>query len=372
VNEIALSGDALARVAPFHLRLGAGGEAGALSPALARYWGLSAAPGLDELRARRPFAGPLRAAWLPELTGIALDLEPAAGGPVLRAELVHLDGGGWLFVGSPMARRADELDRAGLLLSDLPAHLWVGDLLIALEAAQVAQVASERATASLLEHRDALQRAVLEQATLLQEVHHRVKNNLQIIASLLRMQAAALPGREARRPFDDSVQRVLAIAALHEHLYGQPSLAEVDLGAYCDSLIRPLRASVAPGAQIELRAAPVRATPEVALPFGLIVNELVTNALKYGLRAPSSPPGPDLRVTLALRAGGFSLRVSDAGPGLPPGFDLRSRERLGLVLVQRLVGQLRGRLSVDGGGPGAAFTLEVPADGAEDAGGAQG
>jgi two-component sensor histidine kinase len=77
-------------------------------------------------------------------------------------------------------------------------------------------------------------------------------------------------------------------------------------------------------------------------------------------------------VTLAARAGGFSLRVADAGPGLPPGFDLRSRERLGLVLVQRLVGQLRGSLTVDGGGPGAAFVLEVPGDGAGDAGGAQG
>ena len=204
----------------------------------------------------------------------------------------------------------------------------------------------------------ALQQSLREKEFLLKEVHHRVKNNLQIVSSLLRLQASQLENPIAKAALHDMQNRVRSMALIHEHLYRSENLAQVDLAAYlrqiCQQLFRAL-ASTSGAIRLDLDLAPVQLGIDQAIPCGLLVNELFSNALKHGF--PNGRTG-EVRVELQPLADGpgWRLRVADTGVGLPAGFDLKHLTSLGLQLISDLSRQIGGRLEI-GPGPGAVFEV---------------
>ena len=204
----------------------------------------------------------------------------------------------------------------------------------------------------------ALQQSLREKEFLLKEVHHRVKNNLQIVSSLLRLQASQLENPIAKAALHDMQNRVRSMALIHEHLYRSENLAQVDLAAYlrqlCQQLFRAL-ASTSGAIRLDLDLAPVQLGIDQAIPCGLLVNELFSNALKHGF--PNGRTG-EVRVELQPLADGpgWRLRVADTGVGLPAGFDLKHLTSLGLQLISDLSRQSGGRLEI-GPGPGAVFEV---------------
>ena len=203
-----------------------------------------------------------------------------------------------------------------------------------------------------------IQTALKEKTALLNEVHHRVKNNLQIITSLLRLESGRSTQPDIKAVLGDMQGRIRAMALLHESLYRSGSLAAVELDGYLKQLAtQSFRALLAePGlVQLQLDLAAVKVNMELAVPCGLIVNELIANGLKHGF-----PDGRAGEVSIALKpldGGQWSLRVSDTGVGLPADFEARQQNSLGLQLVSSLATQIGGSLVV---GPGAAFTITFP------------
>jgi PAS domain S-box-containing protein len=215
------------------------------------------------------------------------------------------------------------------------------------------QVRSEQALAAAL--------AVKE--TLLREVHHRVKNNLQIISSLLDMQAELLPDAAQRLVFQESQQRVQAMAMIHERLCGHDDLDRVDFREYVDAVTRGLFAAhgVDSGrVRLRLELAPVSLELNQAIPCGLILNELVTNALKYAF--PDERVGEILVVLSSDKEDRITLRVADDGVGMPPGPD--SKLSLGLGIVRVLTKQLGGVVETTPG-DGVNFSLKFQRTGCE-------
>ncbi len=209
------------------------------------------------------------------------------------------------------------------------------------------------------------ERHLAEKDTLLKEIHHRVKNNLQVVASLLNLQAARTRQPEVVAALQDTRNRVHSMALLHEVLYRSPSLARVSLPSYIQELCTHLlRAHGAVAKRVTMRYQVLRVglSLEHAVPCGLIVNELVSNALKHGIEK-----GRGGHVTVELQrlaAAQFCLRVSDDGAGLPPDLDPATTGTLGLRLVTSLAGQLGGTLVIERpptGGTALAVLFPVPA-----------
>ncbi len=200
----------------------------------------------------------------------------------------------------------------------------------------------------------ALTRSLREKETLLREVHHRVKNNLQIVSSLLTLQGETLADAGARAALADMVHRVRSMSLVHQQLYGTENLHGVDLGEYALTLGRHLKSSLAPDAVMSFATERVEVAIDVAVPCGLVLNELVTNALKHGRAADGS-----CTITVEVRDAGdaFVLVVADRGRGFPAVPAVSTS--LGLHLIRTLTRQLRGKLAIDGG-DGARVSLTVP------------
>ena len=203
-----------------------------------------------------------------------------------------------------------------------------------------------------------VQASLQEKEALLKEVHHRVKNNLQVITSLLRLEAGRSVQPDTKAVLKEMQGRIRSMALLHESLYRSGVFATIDLGAYLGQIstqsFRTLAAT--PGAvQLRLDLASVAVEMDQALPCGLLVNELVSNCFKHGF--PDGRTG-EVRVELQPVPGGpqWRLRVSDTGVGLPADFAARRDQSLGLQLVSDLARQIGGTLET-GSGPGAAFTV---------------
>lgn len=203
-----------------------------------------------------------------------------------------------------------------------------------------------------------LKRSISEKDTLLREIHHRVKNNLQIVSSLLRLQVDHMPAGRAQEMLTESVLRVRSMAMIHEQLYNSPSLEQVDLGAYTRRLVETLRYTLAPALRVTVRSTDIQVTVETAVPIGLMLNELVTNAFKYGT-VPGTLQSEDVLVELVEGRRQLRLLVRDWGPGLPEGMALENSTSLGLKLVRTLSRQLKGTLELRNQ-DGAVFELTCP------------
>jgi two-component sensor histidine kinase len=203
----------------------------------------------------------------------------------------------------------------------------------------------------IAERDDALRTSLGEKEVLLKEVHHRVKNNLQIIASLLDLQANSITDRGTAEMLRESRNRVRSMALIHEHLYGTDELARIDLPDYIRDLCSSLASSysmnqVAVTSQVDDLAFDI----DTAIPCGLVINELVSNALKYAFDKAGGTVRVELRKAPDAEPG-FVLTVTDDGVGLPAEADPNDSSSLGLQLVSALVRQLRGDLTCvrDGG-----------------------
>jgi PAS domain S-box-containing protein len=204
---------------------------------------------------------------------------------------------------------------------------------------------------------DRLRTSLREKEVLLKEVHHRVKNNLQLISSMLSLQASLIGDRGVADSLIESQSRVRAMALVHEHLYRAADFASVQLVGYIESLWAYLYCaySVDPERiELELQVADVTLDLDRSICCGLIVNELVSNAVKHAF-----PNGRKGRVSVRFESPGngwHQLAVSDNGVGLPPGLDLAHAGTLGLQLVSELVAQLDGELTINRE-HGAAFVV---------------
>jgi PAS domain S-box-containing protein len=185
-----------------------------------------------------------------------------------------------------------------------------------------------------------------EKEVLLKEIHHRVKNNLQIICSLLSLQAAEIEDPKACQTFKESQDRVKAMALIHERLYQSRDLASIDFAGYVRNLtghlMRSYKASSS-AVRLDLKVDSVPMNLDVAIPCGLIINELVSNALKYAF--PGGQSG-EIIVRFSEENGqGFALTVRDTGIGFAAGSNPEESESLGLKLVRSLTDQLGGSVS---------------------------
>jgi PAS domain S-box-containing protein len=198
-----------------------------------------------------------------------------------------------------------------------------------------------------------------EKEVLLQEIHHRVKNNLQIISSLLNLQAQQIEDKEIVDVFRDSQNRIQSMALIHEQLYGSHDLAGIDFGAYIQDLATDLFRSYQADSRrirLDVETDEVSLGIDQAVPCGLIVNELVSNALKHAF-----PDGRQGGIRVELRADGRQMMVlvKDDGIGLPEGTDHQSTPSLGLQLVNSLVSQLDGEVILEPG-RGTGFRVTFP------------
>jgi PAS domain S-box-containing protein len=211
-----------------------------------------------------------------------------------------------------------------------------------------------------MEMMDHIQVSLKEKELLLKEIHHRVKNNLQIIASLLNLQARYIRDESVLDAIKESQNRVRAMALVHERLYRSGDLSRIDIGDYIQFLltnllkfydINPMKITHS----VSLKGVVVNI--DTAIPLGLIINELISNSLKHAfpdgrrgnisIKASMQPDGPQI------------ITIQDNGIGVPEGFDWKTAESLGLRLVVGLVEQIHGRIELKRG-EGTTWEITIP------------
>ena len=194
---------------------------------------------------------------------------------------------------------------------------------------------------------DQIKASLEEKEVLLREIHHRVKNNLQIISSLLNLQSRYIKDKQVLHVFKESQNRIKSMALIHKKLYQSKDLARIDFAEYVRSLIADLfRSYKADYDLITLKTNidDVFLGIDTAIPCGLIINELVSNSLKYAFKGGQG----EIRIDLhSEKEGKFTLIVSDSGVGFPKDLDFRNTESLGLQLACTLVDQLQGTIGLD-------------------------
>jgi len=211
-----------------------------------------------------------------------------------------------------------------------------------------------------------IEASLQEKEVLLQEIHHRVKNNLQVISSLLGLQSGYVKDERTVQMFKESRSRVRSMALIHEGLYRAQDLARVDFAEYIQSLTESLFRSYkirSAAVTLEVNVEDVYLGVDAAIPCGLIINELVSNALKYAFPADADRPddGKDeICVELCSEDDGLALVVRDNGVGFPPDVDLSKTKSLGLRLVTTLVRQLKGTIELRSNG-GTEFKIKLSA-----------
>lgn len=207
-----------------------------------------------------------------------------------------------------------------------------------------------------------LQTALHEKETLLKEIHHRVKNNLQIIHSMLNLQLPYIKDEQAIVLFKESQNRVFSMALIHEKLYRSESLTRIDLAGYIQSLIDNLFLSYGTSKRVvkpKIHVENLTLNIDTVIPCALIINELVTNSLKHAFHDFPGRAGRTDEICIELRhaAGNkFVLTFSDNGIGMPKSFDIRNSNSLGLKLVSVLVKQLKGSIHLDSSN-GTGYTI---------------
>lgn len=188
-----------------------------------------------------------------------------------------------------------------------------------------------------------------EKEVLLKEIHHRVKNNLQIVSSLLNLQAEYLRDEQALEIFKVSQNRIESMALIHEKLYQSKDLTKINFADYIRDLVTTLFCSYtveSTAIKFKIDVDGVFLGLDTAIPCGLIIAELVVNSLKHAF--PASKEGGEIRISLcADDTNQLTLVVSDDGIGFPPGFNFMNTESLGLQLVEALTKQLDGIIEID-------------------------
>ena len=207
-----------------------------------------------------------------------------------------------------------------------------------------------------------LSESVAEKETLLKELYHRTKNNMNVISSLINLQASSTRAKGYRQLLDDLKGRINAMALVHEKLYKSVSLSRLDISGYirdlANSILRGYKkkaGAISLGMDIE----PIGMDIETAIPCGLIINELMSNALKYAFPGKT---GGKIEIGLHARGGHIELGFRDDGVGLPKGFDPAKAGSMGLKIVKNLAaGQLQGTIETKNN-PGAEYKIRFRVD----------
>lgn len=199
-----------------------------------------------------------------------------------------------------------------------------------------------------------------EREVLIREVHHRVKHNLQVISSLINLQRRRLEGDAGQNALRECQARVLAIAHVHELLYRANDASRISLADYVESLVEGIddMGGIGPRVRVEVDVDEVMLSVESGVPCGLILNELITNALKHGFA--SEKTGTICVRVRRILPFDLVLEVINDGQALPPSFDPVAHASLGLTIVSRLANQLKGKLEVDRD-KGTCFRITFPA-----------
>ena len=250
-----------------------------------------------------------------------------------------------------VATQTGRFNDEGWRLRQDGSRFWANVTITALKTRTGALRGFLKITRDLTERKQAEQQmkeALRREALLRREIHHRVKNNLQVISSLLFLQSSHVTDPATLEILRESQGRARAIALIHEKLYHSADLARIDVCDYVGQLARDLfhAYGVSPETvSLEIHAEGVSLGIDVAIPCGLILNELVSNALKHGL-----PAGRKGAICIELQPtspGSFMLSVGDNGAGLPADFDLQTTKTLGLKLVSDLARQLGGAVAFE-------------------------
>ena len=191
-----------------------------------------------------------------------------------------------------------------------------------------------------------------EKETLLKEIHHRVKNNMQLVCSMINLQAESINNNEVSYIFKMLQSRIYSMSLVHEKLYHHEQFSKINFSEYVKELVSEISNSFSKsydesGIKIELKLQDENFTIDKAIPCGLILNELIMNAFKY-----ASFKSGEGRIKIVFEKLGndcYKLIVSDNGKGLPEGFDINSSDSMGMTLVRELVSQLRGTITVESG-----------------------
>lgn len=219
----------------------------------------------------------------------------------------------------------------------------------------------KRAEEELRRQSDALEAALREKSALLREIHHRVKNNMQVVSSLLSLSAAAAGDPAIASTLAAVIRRIGTMALAHEQFYESESLERIDFARYLRGLAADLiqeGGAAAMGTRLEFDADPVELSLEEAIPAGLIASELISNSVRHALVDPGRPG--TLRISMRQADSAMTLSFSDDGPGLPAGVDPDSGGTLGMRLIGILAEQLRGEVAFVSTGRGTSATLRFP------------
>ncbi|RDY61008.1 sensor histidine kinase [Flagellimonas nanhaiensis] len=217
-----------------------------------------------------------------------------------------------------------------------------------------------RAHHKLYKSRNEIQERIEEKETLLKEVHHRVKNNLQTVSSLLSLQSRAIDDKKISNIIKSSQNRVVSMAMVHEMLYKRDDyLSKIELKPYvkelCDYLVRSVKGNLNQ-IQVKLDIADNKLSIDTIIPLGLIINETITNALKYGIAEDQEG-----EIEVSLRKIGdnrYEMYLGDNGIGYSENFDPKNAKSLGLKLIYNLTRQLRGTLARDLSKKGTYYRIE--------------
>lgn len=207
------------------------------------------------------------------------------------------------------------------------------------------------------EHTRQLEQALKEKEAALRELQHRAKNSLQLVISLLKLQSGRIRDPDARTAYDLTLQRIEALAIAYRHLHESGSETQVEFGRYLSELVTTTSANVPGGAQgteIDVQSEKITGGLSLAVPLGLIVNELLTNSLRHAFPAKSwirislTRPAPDT----------LDLVIADNGRGLPSGFDPDADA--GMLLAEALAAQLNATLAAETTGSGTVVRMSIP------------
>ncbi|MCO6430401.1 MAG: sensor histidine kinase [Deltaproteobacteria bacterium] len=207
-----------------------------------------------------------------------------------------------------------------------------------------------------------IEKSLEEKDILLKEIHHRVKNNLQVISSILNLQLRRTDKSEVATVLRDSADRIQSIALLHETLYRSANFKSINISNYMGELVKHLSESYSMRGRLAPHISSCGITLELdrAIPLGMILTELVTNSLKYGFSSQwQSSEQPSLRIDCGMRDDRFFMNYRDNGVGLPKNFVLEEMDSLGSKLITILVKQLKGEIRYSSAN-GAHFQVSFP------------
>jgi two-component sensor histidine kinase len=206
-----------------------------------------------------------------------------------------------------------------------------------------------------------IRRSLKEKDMLLREIHHRVKNSLAIVSGLIELQLGNTEHEAARNVLQDSQNRIHSIGLIHEKLYQTESLSDIDLGNYIKDLVNAIHETFTEFKEdviLTFDLDPIQADPDMVIPCGLLINELVVNAYKHAFKKGKQG---QLEIALKDQNDTIKLTVSDNGPGLPADFELAQDGSLGTMLIASFADQLNAEMKIDAEeGKGTTFTFIIP------------